>query len=271
VVNPLPQVSFAGDTLVGCSPVCVNFSDLTVISTGSIAQWNWNFGDGTISTTQNPVHCYTNPTFNTMTFDVTLSVVSSAGCSSTQTVPNMVTVFGIPDAEFTFGPQPATIMFPEIEFTNLSAGASTYLWTFDIYGTSTQTDPVFTFPDDTSGNYLVCLTATSSNGCVDTICHLVIIDEVFSLYVPNAFTPDGDGTNDIFYPVIKGYNPEYFDLMIFNRWGELIYQTDNAANGWDGTHKGTKAKSDVYVWKIKARDTKYNERKSFYGHVSLLR
>jgi gliding motility-associated-like protein len=162
-------------------------------------------------------------------------------------------------------------LFPEISFTNLSLGASTFLWNFDVYGTSTTQHPMFTFPNDTSGNYIVCLTATTANGCVDNICHVVIIDEEFSLYVPNAFTPHGDGTNDIFYPIIKGFNPEHFDLMVFNRWGELIYQTDNAGNGWDGMHKGTKAKSDVYVWKIKARESTDNQRKVFYGHVNLLR
>lgn len=106
--------------------------------------------------------------------------------------------------------------------------------------------------------------------CVDDTCKMVTIYDEFLVYVPNSFTPDGDGTNDLFLPVLNGIDPANYELLIFNRWGEIIFTSNNIAEGWDGKHKGVMAQQDVYVWKIKARDALRVIDKEFVGHVTLL-
>ena len=98
----------------------------------------------------------------------------------------------------------------------------------------------------------------------------MIYDE-FLIYVPNAFTPDGDGVNDVFMPIVSGHDLDSYEFLIFNRWGELIFEASAAGVAWDGTHKGQKAKQDVYVWKLKAKKASDGEKKVYYGHVSLLK
>jgi gliding motility-associated-like protein len=174
-------------------------------------------------------------------------------------------------ADFIFGPQPTNVLTPEISFTNTSIGANEYLWNFAGLGTSDEVNPSFSFPQENGGLYNVCLAVTSEHGCMDTVCHLVEILDEFLLYVPNAFTPNGDGTNDIFLPVIQGEEPDSYVLLVFNRWGEVIFQSNNKNIGWDGTHNGQKAKEDVYVWKIQAKKLLNEEVKEKVGHVTLLR
>jgi gliding motility-associated-like protein len=134
-----------------------------------------------------------------------------------------------------------------------------------------MTDPVFIFPDTDPGNYNVCLATVSADGCMDTVCHIVVIDDLFLLFVPNTFTPDGDGINDYFFPVIDGYDLTSFEMMIFNRWGELIFTSTNPDNKWDGTYRSLMSKEDTYVWKILAKNVVTGKKKTFVGHVNLLK
>jgi gliding motility-associated-like protein len=265
VVNPLPVVNFVLDNASGCTPLTVTFTDNTNLP-GSTVLWDFD-GAGTSNTAGSVTNTFIAPGC----YDISLTVTSAQGCSASVTNTNMVCVFAIPTADFVFGPQPTTVLQPEIFFTNLSVGASTYSWDFAGLGTSTAQHPTFVFPSDTAMTYPVCLDVVSANGCPNSICHDVIISEEFLIYVPNAFTPDGDGINDIFYPVITGYDLDNFTLMIFNRWGELIFNTELASKGWDGTHKAQKCKEDVYVWKIKAKEAASGDKRAFYGHVTLLR
>ena len=265
VVNPLPVIDFTVDNASGCTPLTVTFTDNTNMP-GATVLWDFD-GGGTSTTTGSVTNTFVNPGC----YNISLTVTSAQGCSSSLTNNNMVCVFANPVADFAFSPQPTTILQPEITFTNLSVGAATYSWNFAGLGSSTLQHPIFVFPADTAMTYTVCLDVLSANGCPDNICHDVIISEEFLIYVPNAFTPDADGVNDIFYPVITGYEIDNFTLMIFNRWGELIYETELASKGWDGTHKGQKCKEDVYVWKIKAKEQATGDKRAFYGHVTLLR
>ncbi|HRE97052.1 MAG TPA: gliding motility-associated C-terminal domain-containing protein, partial [Flavobacteriales bacterium] len=97
------------------------------------------------------------------------------------------------------------------------------------------------------------------------------INGIYTIYAPNAFTPDGDGRNDIFFVTGEGFDPTRFEFFIFNRWGEVIFQSESAANGWNGMHNGQKAKNDVYVWKIKSKDQWTGQKFETYGHVTLIR
>ena len=113
--------------------------------------------------------------------------------------------------------------------------------------------------------------AANDSGCYDSTCHIVVIDDYTYLYLPNAFTPDGNGTNDIFKPVINYIEENTYVFRIFNRWGETVFHTTNVNEGWDGLHKAMKAKEDVYVWKIRAKSQLNSEVKEWTGHVNLLR
>lgn len=262
---PLPAVNYTIDTNQGCTPVVVNFSNTTNPAlTGTCF---WDFGDGSTSTNCDEQHVFTAPGC----YDISLTVTTINGCVVDTTILSQICVFPFPIADFTFGPIPADVFDTEINFTNTTIGGNTYDWDFAGLGTSTAINPVFTFPNTSGGIYPVCLTAENTYGCIDTTCHNVIIGGEFLLYVPNAFTPDGDGINDLFLPILQGEEPETFEFFVFNRWGELIYYSNNKLIGWDGTHEGIKSKEDVYVWKVKVESSIDHEKKEFLGHATLLR
>ncbi len=267
-VNPNPVAAFMGDSLFGCAPLCVNFSDLTTIPTGTITGWSWDFGDGNTATTQDPSHCY----FISGVYTVSLTVTSNAGCVNTLVMNNYVDVFGIPTAAFTANPQPTTILNPIIYFTDMSVGAVTWDWSFgDLTPSTAQVqNPFFEYP--TPGCYDVVLEVSSINGCTDTTTEEVCIDPDVSIYVPNTFTPNEDGLNDLFFAQGLGIDPDNFELWVFDRWGNLIFYTDDMNEGWNGKVQGHTeyCQEDTYVWKIRCRDM-LEKKHSLIGHVNLIR
>ncbi len=267
-VNPLPTIDFTPDVTDGCTPVEVNFTEAGQ-PTGS--QCFWDFGDGNASVNCGTVsNTYTDPGC----YDVTLTVISDMGCTDQLTFPNLICVYPYPNAAFSFGPQPTSVMNTEIVFTNESTGATTYNWEFGtdgILGSSGETNPSFTFPNDNPGSYQVCLTATTDYGCQDSICQLVVIDEEFIVYVPNAFSPDDDNVNELFTPVVIGADPLNYKFMVFNRWGELIYDSQIIGQGWDGKYGGIPVQQDVYVWKLEVVNAMNNEKLNYKGHVTVLK
>ena len=107
---------------------------------------------------------------------------------------------------------------------------------------------------------------------MDTLTKVIFIAEELIFYVPNAFTPDGDEFNDTFFPVFtSGYDPYDYHLTILNRWGEVIFESYNAAKGWDGTYGGTLVQDGVYVWKIEFGDINNDEKYYHTGHVTVLK
>ena len=268
-VNPNPVALLWGDSLQGCAPRCVNFVDTSTVASGNIVQWLWDFGDSSpFSSLQDPSHCYT----SAGTYSVTLTVATASGCTNTFVMPNYVQVFPNPVAEFTAGPQPTTEINPTITFVDQSTGANAWSWSFGDFANSSSLlqNPVFTYP--TPGCFDVVLEVTTVNGCIDTTVHQICIDPDVTLFVPNAFTPNGDGANDIFYPLGVGMDPDKFEMWIFDRWGNMIYYTADFAKGWDGMVQGhtNPCQQDVYVWKIKAVDLLGNKH-NLIGHVTLIR
>lgn len=264
-INPVPVVTFVADQLSGCVPLAVNFTNTTdPLLTNNCS---WDFGDGSTSNNCVSSHVFT----QTGCFDISLTVTSPDGCVGSLTVPSMICVYPYPVADFNFGPQPANILDPEIDFVDASSGASTYLWDFAGLGSSTLANPTFVFPEDEPGSYNVCLHVENQYGCADDICKIVVIDDYFTIYVPNVFTPDGDGHNDFFFPVIDGYLTGSYQLYIFNRWGEIVFSSTDPSVSWDGYNKGQMSKEDVYVWKIIVKDATEKKKRTFVGHVSLLK
>lgn len=269
-VNPIPAAALAADVTAGCVPLCVNFADLsTVGAPDNIASWVWDFGDGSpTSNAQSPSHCYTVPGVYT----ITLTVTSNNGCTNTIVMANYINVYPVPTADFSASPQPATILNPQIFFTDLSVGATQWNWSFgDVANSSSSLqNPSFVYGD--SGCYNVYLIVNNADNCFDTTDQIICIAPEYALYIPNAFTPNGDGVNDFFIPKGMGINPDDFEMWIFDRWGNMIYYTDDLLHGWDGHANGGNdfAQIDTYVYKIKCKDVLENKH-DYIGRVTLVK
>ncbi len=265
VVNPVPVPTFTADVLEGCAPLTVTFSDNTVPAATSTI---WTIIGETSS---NSNGSFTHTFNDAGLYSVTLTLTTAAGCTGSTTINNMIEVFPNPIADFSFGPEGADITNSTIQFVNQSFLNDINNWDFGGLGTSTAVNPSYTFPNDQPDSYTVCLEVETVDGCVDTTCKTITINDIFIIYVPNAFSPDGDDINDVFLPIISGIDPLSYDLMIFDRWGELIFETNHLEQWWDGTHKGILCKTEVYVWKIKLKDAIENKKREYIGHVTLLK
>jgi gliding motility-associated-like protein len=160
-----------------------------------------------------------------------------------------------------------------VSFENNSVGAVTYSWDFGDGLTSTETDPFHLFGNTYNG-YLITLTATSISGCLDTYDLAIEYQEEEIFYIPNSFTPDGDNFNQIFQPIFTtGFDPFNFEMYIFNRWGELIFESHDPNTGWDGSYSNLArpVQSGVYSYKIIYKDPTVDKRKIVAGHVTLIR
>ncbi|GAB4138835.1 MAG: hypothetical protein Fur0041_13890 [Bacteroidia bacterium] len=268
-VDAVPAAALTADVTAGCAPHCVNFTDVSTISTGSITGWFWDFGDMNTSTSQNPSHCFSIPG----TYNITLIATTAAGCSDTIVMSNYITAYPNPVAAFDAQPQPTTELNPTIYFTDQSSLAASWLWSFGdtTNASSTAQNPNFSYVGP--GCHTVVLEVETVNGCVDTAQQIICIDPDVTIYVPNAFTPNGDGVNDFFFPQGVGIDNSKFEMWIFDRWGNMIYYTKDMNKPWDGTvqgKSGTICQIDTYVWKIKAVDLN-GKKHNLIGHVSLIR
>jgi len=195
-------------------------------------------------------------------------------CGNFITVNHTITVGdGFPSAGFVALPNSLTTVDTEVNFTNTSSGAVSYVWDFgDGSGGTTTENPTHSFPNVESGSYVVQLIATSPLGCTDTAYQTITIieDEIF--YVPNTFTPDGDSYNETFKAIFtSGYDPFNFTMLIFNRWGEIIWESHDWSVGWNGTYGGKIVPDGIYTWKIEVKTTANDERRMFTGHVNVIR
>jgi gliding motility-associated-like protein len=173
-----------------------------------------------------------------------------------------------PNADFSVTPLTATIDNPLFNFYDQSTGAITYAWYFGDGGTSNTQNPSYSYSQ--SGTFIITLIVTNNAGCVDSIKQEVIIKDNFVIWVPNAFSPNGDGMNETFGPKGVGLDPDHFEFYVFDRWGEELFRSTNVNLQWDGTFKGGKPKQDVYTLLIIIKGVdglpyKYN------GHVTLIK
>lgn len=256
--NPTPGVLPVPDV---CEWERAMLRDMSTIVDGYIAQWYWQFDDQ-VSTLQNPTIYYP----DAGVYDVTLTVTSDRGCSATSTFPDLITVVGSPTADFMSRPNDLDVFNNVVQFINTSAGADGYSWSFGDGGSSTEADPVHEFLE--AGEYTIMLAAYNSTGCADTARATLVVNDNYALYAPNTFTPNGDGINDEFR--VKGLNIKEFELLIFNRWGELIYCSNDMAQGWNGVYQGVASQIDVYVYKLLFTDV-FNHHHALYGTVNLVR
>lgn len=262
-VYPVPEANFTAQPVSGCIPLTVQFTNTSIA--GTPATYTWYFGDGGTSTDPNPVHTYT----ATGVYDIMLIIQTTTGCIGIDTffVPGMVTVLPQPVAAFSVSDTIFSIFDPYISVTDLSQGADSCVLHFgDGYVTS-DCNSGHTYW--TYGEYTLMQVVYSGDGCPDTAYLSIEILPENRFYIPNTFTPNGDGLNDIFIPVAFGC--EEYHFMIFDRWGMLLFDTHDTYMGWDGRFKGNKCQEDVYVWKIEFRNAETRSFQQYIGHVNLIR
>ncbi len=255
IVNPIPIVTFVSDKVEGCEPLLVTFNPNPIQSGYS---YFWNFGDASynaISYSTNPIHQFTQDGI----FNVMLTVTSSQGCSSTFLHPQMINVWPAPEARFISIPTIASIVKPQVFFTNQSEYASTYVWSFGDGDSSGIKNPMHWYPS--LGSYVVSLVAITDKGCKDTVNSVIVIRDEYTFYAPSAISPDFDDINDVFYVLGNGISTKDFHLYIYDRWGNIIYETDKYSSeqptkyGWDGrAHNGAIVPVGSYTWLVKFYD-----------------
>jgi gliding motility-associated-like protein len=276
-VFPQPIADFVGSELAGCAPICPELvSTSQLAGNGSIVDYTWTLSNGMTQSGPNPNYnfCLENNSSQTIVVGVTLIVTSNNGCVDQYTEPNYISVYHNPIADYALTPPVTTITSPVINYQNSSLYASSYQWDFYAQGTSTSHSPTITYPEE-PGSYLSQLIVFTPQGCSDTITAIVVVKDEIIFYVPNSFTPDKDDFNEVFLPIFTtGFDPYDYHLSIYNRWGEVIFESYNHRHGWDGTYGESSTrpvKDGTYVWKIEFKETMSDKRHTHTGHVTLLR
>ncbi|HBL39033.1 MAG TPA: hypothetical protein DDZ19_08115, partial [Flavobacteriales bacterium] len=223
-----PSIGFQGGPPIGCPPHSVSFTNTSETETATT--YLWDFGDGSTSIAPNPVHVYQ----NSGDFSVTLTMNASGYCSTELILsqPNLIEVYPIPDAGFDITPNQVDILNPNVEFESLASGNVDCFYNFGDGGSSSSCNGSYTFSD--GGLFNVVQTVVNEAGCTNTaIGQVAVSGSVF--YAPNAFTPNHDGLNDVWQPVALGITQ--YHLQIYNRWGEMIWETWEPNTPWLGQVK----------------------------------
>lgn len=263
-INPLPILSFNSNVTNGCIPLKVTFN---VQNGSSFDNYLWDFGNGQTGTTNPAQSVYS----IVDTFDIKLKMTTMYGCVKDTIVPKYIITYPLPSASFYPEKPILSELDGEEHFINTSNGGVTYFWDFgdpnstNNISTSFHSTHLYNIP----GSYTIALVVTNQYGCSDTAIQIINVKPDVSIYIPNAFTPDGDGLNDVFKPEGVGIQTNNYKMQIYNRWGEMIFESLDFNIGWDGTYRGSKAETGVYAYIIVLYDIK--GYKHFYrGHVSLL-
>ncbi|MEI7595565.1 MAG: PKD domain-containing protein [Bacteroidota bacterium] len=275
-VYPLPAIVFSSDKIEGCQPLSVVFADN---SSPSPVSWSWNFGDDNssdnTSALQNPSHVFEEPGL----YSVRLTATSDKGCSNSMLFQDMITVYKNPVAEFYNLPEVGSYENNTISFFPSGSSTNVVAWEWDFgdynanssnSNSSTEEKPEHKYIE--IGNYTTTLIVSTEHGCKDTISKNVFLREEFGFYIPNAFTPNNDGKNETWGPKGVGVDPDNFQMSIFNRWGELVYKTNDIEKQWDGRYAGSDniCQEGVYNWIINVKE-KDGVVHKYVGHLTLIK
>lgn len=252
VVNQAPTAAIFADDQEGCKPLLVNFTDLSN-PPGSV--WQWNFGDLGTSTVQNPNHVYNSEGL----YDVSLIVTTAQGCDDTVTYANYIQVYDQPVANIVATPQQTTIADPVITFSSSSNGVSDWFWAFGDGNTSLD-PPSVSHMYSSDGTFNVMLIVSSDYGCKDTAYIDVTIVAEPEFY--NVITPDGNGQNDVFEILNAERIPN--KLLVFNRWGNKVFEAENYQNDWDGENLADGTYFYIFIYGLELQN-EYN------GTLTILR
>jgi gliding motility-associated-like protein len=259
-ISPLVKAGFATPP-AGCAPYNAVFN--TIIHGGQ--HFIWDFGDGQVSTEVMPTHLYPKPG----TFTVKLVVIDSNSCNIIDSTSQTIVVSGSPTSVFGWGPNPSRQNTPTVFSNASSPDAIRFTWFFgdgDSLGTTSR-DTV-THQYNISGTFNACLVAYNATGCPDTSCSAIPSIILPLLDVPNAFTPGRFGANSVIK--VRGFGIAKMEWRIYNRWGQVVFESLDPDIGWDGTYKGTLQPMDVYAYTLKATFTS-GESTTKTGDITLIR
>lgn len=256
----LPEGDIIADGLQGCVPFTARINFLIKPASAPLQTISWLVNQ----------QAFSGNTFNYLVsqpgnYTIEGSAVDINTCTNTFTA--MVQAWPKPEADFYFSPDRPVEGLDAVIFTDASRGAVNFDWFFasnDQHSEMKNPSVVF----EHTGTYPVVLVVNNAWGCMDTVIKSIYIEPDFAVYVPNAFTPNGDNTNEVFRPAGRGV--KQFSILIFNRWGELLFESNAMDAGWDGTFKGQPCKEDVYTWKIVINNDNGAEKR-LNGHVILYR
>ncbi len=261
-----PNVSWS------CEPGSFEFTN-TSGNKSETATLKVDFSDGSsemFTNTNNFFH-----TFGTQgAYSVDLTVTSIHGCVYTANQPSIVNVIANPIAEFNFSANPTTIFETQLDLQDKSSGnVVSWEWysPFSVPSTSTDNNPSFKFPDGIVATYPVQLIVTTPEGCIDTVENILSVMPDVIFFAPNAFTPDGDEHNQTWKFVVQGIDVYDFNLLIFNRWGEIIWETNDVNAEWDGTYKGEIIQAGAYTWVSRVKDFNTDKKREFNGSINIIR
>lgn len=259
------------DQTQGCFPVPVTFTNAT--TGGTVASSTIDFGDGTSTTSlglSSVSHNYTTPGVYT----VTITSTSDIGCVYSVTYSNMIKVFDRPNAYFDITPNPVTMFNTQVNLLNFSsADVVGFNWQIQ-EGTPTQSSAEnlqASFPEGVPGNYTVTLYVVNADGCIDSVSRIVQVVSDVIIFAPNTFTPDGDEFNQQWFLYIDGIDISQFDLYIFNRWGEIVWENHDPEGSWDGTYHGKIVQEGTYTWTLETKDLTNDKKYTFEGHITILK
>lgn len=206
-------------------------------------------------------------------YDVQLIVTSPQGCIDSTTFYNFLIVHPQPVSLFKFSPNPVYMFNTQVSFTSYSTGAASYIWNIEQGSPSFSQleNPTTQFPDGETGEYYVSLEVTSEFGCKDTSVQKIVVMPEVLIYAPNTFTPDNDEHNQHWGIHIEGIDVSDFNLLIFNRWGEIIWESNDPSGTWDGTYNGSIIPQGTYSWIIRAKDLLNDGKYEFNGYINILR
>ena len=240
---PIPELLLvAPSAFVGCAPAEIFFNNLSY-PISEAYDILWDFGDGGTDTVVSPTYIYN----NAGAYTVSLDVASPLGCQTDTTFEGLITVLPSPVAGFSFSPAQPSNIIPTVSFIDESQFAVAWFYDFGDGQRSTQPNPVNTFRD--TGQYQVIQIVTHPSGCRDTALQLIDVRPEVRYYLPNAFTPNEDGVNDKYFGVGVMEGATNFNLSIWNRWGEMVFETNDPSEGWNGLKNNTGAQvpSGVYM------------------------
>jgi len=284
-VDPPPQADFIGDSLAGCPLHDVLFTDLSTCTSGTLVNWIWDFGNGTNAYNQFPVEVsyYNASATSSVPFTVSLTVVSSKGCTSTVVKNNYVTVYPHPQPGFYFANDEGSGYFDvldnKVHFYSTAVGASQYNWYLgDIFASpfsdnyTSVTNPVHQYANPEPYTYFITQVVQNQYGCKDSMTLPLVIKPVHTFYIPNSFSPNGDGANESFKGTGIGIDNTTYQMIIFDRWGNTVFTANDMEKAWDGrrNNKGDVVIEDIYVWKVSFKDV-LGLKHEHHGIVSVLK
>lgn len=265
-IHPLPVVDISADEYYGCKPFTPDFKNNSDIFTGSIVRYDWNVGDGSKISIDDPTHTYLNPGV----YKVKVTATTDKGCVDSGSLPMDITVYDLPFAQFEFLPEKPSILESTLTFKDLSSSdVTSWLWQFGDGFTSNDQHPEHLYED--TGQFVIILTVTNDNGCSNSTSQSFFLNPELFIYIPTSFTPNGDLINDNFGVTGVTNGIKNYQVNIYNRWGQKIYHSEDASVPWDGTYEGKPVPAGSYLFEMRFSDYKVTRWYFKNGEVLLLR